>query len=83
MAAVLLRQPAGSGPAVTTRAGALPAERVALVDLLDRVLARGVVVSGDVTLSIADVDLVTVSLRALITSVSALAEPVTDLETGR
>ena len=53
----------------------LPAERVALVDLLDRVLARGVVVTGDVTLSIADVDLVTVSLRALITSVSALAEP--------
>jgi hypothetical protein len=54
---------------------ALPAERVALVDLLDRVLARGVVITGDVTLSIADVDLVTVSLRALITSVSALAEP--------
>ena len=54
---------------------ALPAERVALVDLLDRVLARGVVITGDVTLSIADVDLVTQSLRALITSVGALAEP--------
>jgi hypothetical protein len=54
---------------------ALPGERVALVDLLDRVLARGVVITGDVTLSIADVDLVTVSLRALITSVSALVEP--------
>jgi hypothetical protein len=49
-------------------------ERVALVDLLDRLLAGGVVISGDVTLSIADVDLVTVSLRALVTSVSALAE---------
>jgi Gas vesicle protein len=56
----------------------LPAERVALVDLLDRVLARGVVVTGDVTLCIADVDLVRVSLRALITSVSALAEPPAD-----
>jgi Gas vesicle protein len=56
----------------------LPAERVALVDLLDRVLARGVVVTGDVTLCIADVDLVRVSLRALITSVSALAEPSAD-----
>lgn len=43
-------------------------ERVALVDLLDRVLAGGVVIVGDVTLSIADVDLVTVSLRALVTS---------------
>jgi hypothetical protein len=49
-------------------------ERIALVDLLDRVLAGGVVIAGDVTLSIADVDLVTVSLRALVTSVSALAE---------
>ena len=49
-----------------------PSERVALVDLLDRVLAEGVVVTGDITLSIADVDLVTVSLRALLASVSAL-----------
>jgi Gas vesicle protein len=49
-------------------------ERVALVDLLDRVLAGGVVIAGDVTLSIANVDLVTVSLRALVTSVSALLE---------
>jgi len=48
-------------------------QRIALVDLLDRLLADGVVVAGDITLSIADVDLVTVSLRALVTSVSALA----------
>lgn len=54
---------------------ALPADRIALVDLLDRVLAGGVVVAGDVTLSIADVDMVTVSLRALVTSVSALTGP--------
>jgi hypothetical protein len=54
-------------------------ERIALVDLLDRVLAGGVVLAGEVTLSIADVDLVTVSLRALITSVSALAEDGYDL----
>jgi hypothetical protein len=49
-----------------------PAERVSLVDLLDRVLARGVVVTGEITLSIAEVDLVVISLRALLTSVSAL-----------
>lgn len=60
------------------RPAAVRTERIALVDLLDRVLAGGVVVAGEVTLSIADVDLVTVSLRALITSVSALAGP--DLE---
>jgi hypothetical protein len=53
-------------------------ERIALVDLLDRVLAGGVVIVGDVTLSIAEVDLVTVSLRALVTSVSGLMEAMDD-----
>jgi hypothetical protein len=43
---------------------------VALVDLVDRLLAGGVVIGGDITLSIADVDLVYVGLRALITSVA-------------
>jgi len=42
---------------------------VALVDLLDRLLAGGVVIGGDITLSLADVDLVYVGLRALVTSV--------------
>ena len=45
------------------------AREVALVDLLDRLLAGGVVLTGDLTLAIADVDLVHVSLRALITSI--------------
>jgi hypothetical protein len=45
---------------------------VALVDLLDRLLAGGVVITGEVTISLADVDLVHVSLRALISSVETL-----------
>ena len=49
--------------------------RIALVDLLDRVLAGWVVVSGDIKLAIADVDLVQISLRALISSVSTLYGP--------
>ena len=53
-------------------------ERIALVDLLDRVLAGGVVIAGDVTLSIAEVDLVRVSLRALVTSISGLMEAMDD-----
>lgn len=57
-----------------------PGERIALVDLLDRVLAGGVVVTGDITLSIADVDLVTVSLRALVTSVTTLVRSGASLE---
>ena len=44
-------------------------EQVALVDLLDRVLATGVVVTGDITLSIAGIDLVYVSLNAVLSSV--------------
>jgi len=51
--------------------GEVAPQRIALVDLLDRVLATGVVVSGEVTLSIADVDLVRLSLQALISSVRA------------
>jgi len=54
-----------------------PAQRVALVDILDRVLAGGVVITGEITLSMADVDLVTISLRALLASVSALTEETT------
>lgn len=49
---------------------AVARREVTLVDLLDRLLAGGVVLAGDVTISIADVDLVRVSLRLLITSVS-------------
>jgi hypothetical protein len=43
---------------------------VALVDLLDRLLAGGVVLTGDITISLAGVDLVRVSLRALVTSIA-------------
>ncbi|MER6997130.1 gas vesicle protein [Streptomyces sp. NPDC000410] len=47
----------------------LPNRQVALIDLLDRLLSGGVVITGDVVLSIADIDLVRVSLRALIVSI--------------
>ncbi|MDA0632856.1 gas vesicle protein [Nonomuraea sp. MCN248] len=49
--------------------GYLPEQRVALVDLLDRLLTGGVVVTGDVVLSISGLDLVRISLRALLVSV--------------
>ena len=45
---------------------------ITLVELVDRVLTKGVVLAGDVTLSVADVDLVYVSLRLLLASVSTL-----------
>jgi hypothetical protein len=42
---------------------------LALVDLLDRLLEKGVVLHGEVTLAVADVDLVRVALRALVQSI--------------
>ena len=51
------------------------AERdVALIDLVDRLLGGGVVIAGDITLAVADVDLVYVGLRALISSVATAEE---------
>ena len=59
---------------MSTRDDIARQREVALVDLVDRLLAGGVVLGGDITLSIADVDLVYVSLRALITSVGGAEE---------
>lgn len=41
-------------------------EDVALVDVLDRLIGGGVVLTGDVVLSIADVDLVYLGLRLVL-----------------
>lgn len=60
--------PAAPSPVLDRRSA-----EVALVDLLDRLLAGGVVLAGDVTISLAGVDLVHVSLRVLVSSVSTLA----------
>jgi hypothetical protein len=45
---------------------------VALIDLVDRLLGGGVIIAGDITLAVADVDLVHVGLRALIGSVETI-----------
>jgi len=50
-------------------------QQVTLLELVDRVLNKGVVVSGDITLSVAGVDLVYVGLRVLLSSVATLEEP--------
>ncbi|MGN6752383.1 MAG: gas vesicle protein GvpJ [Intrasporangium sp.] len=42
---------------------------IGLVDLLDRLLGAGVVVAGDVVVSLAGVDLVEIRLQLLISSV--------------
>ena len=47
-------------------------EQITLLELVDRVLHKGVVLTGDIMLSVADVDLVYVGLRVLLTSVATL-----------
>jgi hypothetical protein len=48
---------------------------VTLLELLDRLLANGVVLQADITLSVAEVDLVSIGLRALITAAANLEQP--------
>lgn len=49
-------------------------EKVLLSDVLDRVLNTGVTISGDITIGIADEDLIYCSLRLMLTSVDKLRE---------
>jgi hypothetical protein len=44
-------------------------EQLILGDLLNHVLDKGVVISGNVVISVADIDLLVVDLRVLLTSV--------------
>jgi hypothetical protein len=48
-------------------------KNVALIDLVDRLLEKGAVVQGDVSIRLADVDLVYVGLRLMVTSISKAA----------
>ena len=43
-----------------------------LLEVLDRVLEKGGVLSGDITISVADVDLIFLGLRAILSSVETM-----------
>lgn len=45
---------------------------VTVLELVDRLLGKGVVISGDLVLSVADIDLVYVGLRVLLASPEAV-----------
>jgi len=44
-------------------------KEVTLLELLDRILDKGVILLGDVTISVADVDLIYLGLKVLLSSV--------------
>jgi gas vesicle structural protein len=52
-------------------------QEVTLLDLLDRVIDNGVILAGDVTISVADVDLIYLGLRVLLAPVERLPELLT------
>ena len=47
-------------------------KNVTILEILDRVLDKGVVISGDIVISVADVDLIYLGLRALLSSVETM-----------
>ena len=49
-------------------------ENVTLVDALDKVLEKGAIINGDITIRVADVDLVYLGLRLILTSISKAEE---------
>jgi len=49
-------------------------ERVTLIDALDKVLEKGAVIQGDVAIRVADVDLIYLGLRVVLTSISKAEE---------
>lgn len=49
------------------------AREVTLVDLIDRLLQGGIVIAGNITLAAADVDLVMVDLRLLVTAIDKVS----------
>lgn len=64
------RDTAPGGSRFAPELGALEEnERVSLCEVLDRVLNKGVVVAGEITISIADVDLVYLGLNLVLTSI--------------
>lgn len=53
-------------PSTTTSAAE---RRISLCEVLDRILYKGVVVSGEVVISVADIELIYLNARVLLTSV--------------
>jgi len=51
---------------------ALKTKDVTLLEILDRALDKGVILSGDVVISLADVDLIYLGLKVLLSSVETM-----------
>src|SRR5216683_7874086 len=79
----MIRRSAGCGSArvaeknmrhqtTTTSAQIVKSQHVTLLELLDRLLDKGVMVKGEILLSVADIDLVYLNLGLLLSSVKTI-----------
>ena len=51
------------------RSAASPGPSTSIIDILDRVLDKGLVVAGDISISLANVELLTIRIRLLVCSI--------------
>jgi hypothetical protein len=47
---------------------------ITILEILDRVLNKGVVITGDIVISVADIDLVYLGLKLILTSVETMQQ---------
>ena len=59
---------------MSTRRGLMRTDTSNLADVLERVLDKGIVIAGDITVRLVDVELLTIQLRLVITSVDKARE---------
>lgn len=52
----------------------LETSELSLLETLDHVLSRGLVIAGEITISVADIDLIFVGLNVLVGSVETIQE---------
>ena len=67
-------QPAGGGGPMMTGPRPGMAAQGSLVDILDRVLDKGLVIAGDVAVNLLDIELLTIKVRLVIASVDKAKE---------
>lgn len=51
-----------------------PSQSASLVEVLERILDKGVVIAGDITISITDIELLTIKVRLVVASVDKAME---------
>ena len=59
------------------------AQEVTLLDLVDRAVDHGVILAGDITIAVADVDLIYVGLQVLLASVERVEKLRAERERAR